>query len=52
MGVMRDMPLQKYVRDALISLHAGAGVNDAKLKIAEALAGYRRLPATSMRAAE
>jgi alkylation response protein AidB-like acyl-CoA dehydrogenase len=52
MGVMRDMPLQKYVRDALISLHAGAGVSDAKLEIAEALAGYRRLPATSMRAAE
>jgi alkylation response protein AidB-like acyl-CoA dehydrogenase len=52
MGVMRDMPLQKYVRDALISLHAGAGVSDAKLAIAEALAGYRQLPATSMRAAE
>jgi alkylation response protein AidB-like acyl-CoA dehydrogenase len=52
MGVMRDMPLQKYVRDALISLHAGVGVSDAKLSIAEALAGYRRLPATSMRAAE
>jgi alkylation response protein AidB-like acyl-CoA dehydrogenase len=52
MGVMRDMPLQKYVRDALMALHAGAGSSDAKLAIAEALAGYRRLPATSMRAAE
>src|SRR5262249_31206414 len=52
MGVMRDMPLQKYVRDALMSLHAGTGVTDAKLGIAEALVGYRRLPATSMRAAE
>ncbi|MFL5067017.1 MAG: acyl-CoA dehydrogenase family protein [Xanthobacteraceae bacterium] len=52
MGVMRDMPLQKYVRDALISLHVGAGVSDAKLTIAEALAGFRRLPAASMRAAE
>jgi len=52
MGVMRDMPLHKHVRDALISLHAGGGNNHAKLKIAEALVGYRRLPATSMRAAE
>jgi alkylation response protein AidB-like acyl-CoA dehydrogenase len=52
MGVMRDMPLQKYVRDALMSLHAGASASDAKLSIAEALAGYRRLPATSMPAAE
>ena len=27
MGVMRDMPLTKYVRDALIFLHSGHGVN-------------------------
>jgi acyl-CoA dehydrogenase len=26
MGVMRDMPLHKYVRDARICLHSGAGV--------------------------
>jgi len=51
MGVMRDMPLQKYVRDALICLHSGAGNGDAKLRIAEVLAGYRR-PATPMLAAE
>ena len=51
MGVMRDMPLQKYVHDALVCLHTGAGNNDAKLRIAEALAGYRR-PATSILAAE
>src|SRR5262245_8455794 len=42
MAVMRDMPLQKHVHDALICLHAGTGPSDAKLRIAEALAGYRR----------
>ena len=51
MGVMRDMPLHKYVHDALICLHSGAGMSDAKLRIAEVLAGYRR-PAASMLAAE
>jgi len=39
---MRDMPLQKYIHDALISLHSGNGNNDTKLQIAEALAGYQR----------
>jgi alkylation response protein AidB-like acyl-CoA dehydrogenase len=52
MGVMRDMPLQKYVHDALICLHSGLGNSDAKLRIAEALAGYRRQPAASVRIAE
>jgi alkylation response protein AidB-like acyl-CoA dehydrogenase len=42
MGVMRDMPLTKYVRDALIFLHSGNGVADTKLRIAEAVAGYER----------
>jgi alkylation response protein AidB-like acyl-CoA dehydrogenase len=42
MGVMRDMPMQKYVRDALICLHSGNGNGDSKLRIAEAVAGYRR----------
>jgi len=41
-GVMRDMPLQKYVHDALVCLHSGNGNADAKLRIAEGLAGYRR----------
>jgi butyryl-CoA dehydrogenase len=50
MGVMRDMPLQKYIHDALICLHSGDGNGDARLRIAEALAGYRRGP--SMLAAE
>jgi len=51
MGVMRDMPLQKYVQDARICLHTGPGNGDAKLRIAEALTGYRR-PAASALAAE
>jgi len=42
MGVMRDMPMHKYVRDALICLHSGNGNSDAKLRIAEGVAGYRR----------
>jgi alkylation response protein AidB-like acyl-CoA dehydrogenase len=42
MGVMRDMPLQKYIHDALVCLHSGDGNSDAKLRIAEVLAGYRR----------
>ncbi len=50
MGVMRDMPLQKYIHDARICLHTGDGTADARLRIAEALAGYRRGP--SMLAAE
>jgi alkylation response protein AidB-like acyl-CoA dehydrogenase len=49
MGVMKDMPLQKYVHDALICLHSGAGNSEAKLRIAEALAGYRR-PALALAA--
>ena len=41
MGVMRDMPLQKYIHDTRMFLHTGAGNDDAKLAIAEALAGFR-----------
>jgi len=52
MGVMRDMPLQKYVHDALVCLHSGHGNSDAKLRIAEALAGYRRGSAAPARVAE
>ena len=50
MGVMRDMPLQKYIHDAMICLHTGDGNSDDKLRIAETLANYRRGP--SMLAAE
>jgi alkylation response protein AidB-like acyl-CoA dehydrogenase len=42
MGVMRDMPLQKYVHDARVCLHSGDGGAEAKLMLAEVLAGYRR----------
>jgi alkylation response protein AidB-like acyl-CoA dehydrogenase len=50
MGVMRDMPLQKYVKDARICLHH-ANTADAKLRLAETLTGYRR-PAIAAMAAE
>jgi alkylation response protein AidB-like acyl-CoA dehydrogenase len=50
MGVMRDMPLQKYIHDAMVCLHTGDGNADDKLRIAEALVNYRRAP--SMLAAE
>jgi alkylation response protein AidB-like acyl-CoA dehydrogenase len=52
MGVMRDMPLQKYVHDARICLHSGAGNSEAKLRIAEALASYRRPAGAAVLAAE
>jgi hypothetical protein len=52
MGVMRDMPLQKYVNDARVCLHSGNGNDDAKLKLAEILAGYRRPAAMPAVAAE
>jgi hypothetical protein len=42
MGVMRDMPLQKYIHDARVCLHSGNGNSDAKLRLAEAIAGHRR----------
>jgi hypothetical protein len=42
MGVMRDMPLQKYVNDALVFRHSGLGPTASKLLIAEALAGFKR----------
>jgi alkylation response protein AidB-like acyl-CoA dehydrogenase len=51
MGVMRDIPMQKYVHDARICLHHLTGNRDAKLRIAEALAGYRR-PSIAAVAAE
>ncbi len=42
MGVMRDMPMQRYVGDALIFLHSGNNNSAAKFRIAEAVAGYER----------
>lgn len=42
MGVMREWPAQKYVRDALIFLHSEHSNDVARLKIAEDLVGYAR----------
>ena len=42
MGVMRDMPLQKYVHDSMVFLHADDASGEAKLAVAEAVAGYQR----------
>jgi alkylation response protein AidB-like acyl-CoA dehydrogenase len=42
MGVMRDMPMQRYVRDAQIFLYSGSGSSAARLRVAEAIAGFRR----------
>lgn len=42
MGVMLDMPLPKYVHDALVFIHSGISNSVAKFKVAEAVAGYRR----------
>jgi alkylation response protein AidB-like acyl-CoA dehydrogenase len=39
MGVMRDMPLHQYVRDARICLHSGEGSSGAKLNLAAAVTG-------------
>jgi alkylation response protein AidB-like acyl-CoA dehydrogenase len=42
MGVMRDMPLQKYVHDTLVMQHAADCDLAAPLAVAEAVAGYAR----------
>ncbi len=42
MGVMLDMPLAKYMHDARVFLHSGDSNNVAKLRIAEAVAGFER----------
>ena len=42
MGILRDMPLHRYVHDASIFLHAGHGITAAKLQIAERLDGFQR----------
>jgi alkylation response protein AidB-like acyl-CoA dehydrogenase len=42
MGVMRDMPLQKYVHDSMVFLHSEETDTASKLAIAEAVAGYQR----------
>jgi alkylation response protein AidB-like acyl-CoA dehydrogenase len=42
MGVMRDMPLQKYVHDTLVFLHGAGHDNATRLEIAESISGFRR----------
>jgi alkylation response protein AidB-like acyl-CoA dehydrogenase len=42
MGVMRDMPLQKYVHDGMVFLHSEQTDAASKLQVAEAIAGYQR----------
>ncbi|HEY2531969.1 MAG TPA: acyl-CoA dehydrogenase family protein [Xanthobacteraceae bacterium] len=48
MGVMRDIPMQKYLHDARVCLHSADGNSDAKLRIAEVLAGYQRAANSAM----
>lgn len=48
MGVMRDMPLAKYIHDARVCLHSGEGNLDGRLRIAETIAGYRRVPKSAV----
>jgi len=48
MGVMRDMPLHKYIHDARVCQHMGDGNSDARLRIAEVIAGYRRAGEAAM----
>jgi len=40
MGVMRDMPMQKYIHDTRLFRHSGHGASDARLRLAEALTGH------------
>jgi alkylation response protein AidB-like acyl-CoA dehydrogenase len=47
MGVMRDMPLQKYVHDATVFLHSEDADEATRLAVAEAVAGYRRSQASA-----
>ncbi len=42
MGVMRDMPLQKYVHDTLVMKHSMDADLASPLVVAEAVAGYTR----------
>jgi len=42
MGVMLDMPLAKYVNEARVFLHSIDSISVAKLRVAEAVAGFER----------
>lgn len=41
MGVMRELQMQKYIRDALVFVNSGQPNDVARLKIAEHFTGYR-----------
>ena len=41
MGVIQGMPIEKYVRDALVQKHISFPAR-SRFKIAEQLAGYKR----------
>ena len=43
MGVMLDMPLAKYVHEARVFLHSVDSNSVAKLRVAEAVAGFKRV---------
>ena len=45
MGVMIDMPLAKYVHEARVFLNSIDSNSVAKLRVAEAVAGFLRAPA-------
>jgi hypothetical protein len=51
MGVMRDMPLAKYIHDARVCAHSGDGNSDARLRVAEEIGGHRRTDQRAMRLA-
>ena len=42
MGVMRDMPLQKFVNDGFIMAHSDTNDLATKLRIAEVIVEYER----------
>ncbi len=42
MGVMKDMPQPHYVHNALVFLHSDTSNSTAKLRVAEAIAGFTR----------
>lgn len=46
MGVMLDMPLPKYIHEALIHAHSGMSNSVATFRVAEALAGFQAAPET------
>jgi alkylation response protein AidB-like acyl-CoA dehydrogenase len=42
MGVMTDMPLAKYLHEALVFVHSDVSNATSKLRVAEAIAGFER----------